>query len=105
MSDINSENDNLEAFKKSRKERAKIIISSSEDNNSDQENIQLPHYPKVPQIKSNSFNTKSKNKCDDKSKKQLISMKQIYNILYIIHLKFKSITIIILLLIDSQKKL
>lgn len=81
MSDINSENDDLEAFKKSRKERAKIVISSSEDD-SDQENIQLPHYPKVPQIKSNIFNTKSKNKCDDKSKKQLISMKQIYHIFY-----------------------
>jgi len=93
LSDINSENDDLEAFKKSRKERAKIIISSSEDNNSDQENIQLPHYPKIPQIKSNSFNTKSKNKCADKSKKQLISMKQIYHTLYIIHFIYNTFKI------------
>lgn len=38
LSDINSETDDLEVFKKSRKERAKKTISSSDDNDSDQEN-------------------------------------------------------------------
>ncbi|KMQ84104.1 hypothetical protein RF55_18401, partial [Lasius niger] len=66
-----SKNDDLEVIKKSRKERAKKTISSSEDNDSDEENIQLSHYPKVPQTKNNTFYTKSK-KCDDKSKKQFI---------------------------------
>lgn len=87
LSDINSENDDLEVIKKSRKERAKKTISSSEDNDSDEENIQLSHYPKVPQTKNNTFYTKSK-KCDDKSKKQFISKYQTNcTYIYIIRLK------------------
>lgn len=49
LSDINSENENS---KESRKERARKRFSSSDDNDSDQENIQLLNYPKVPQIKT-----------------------------------------------------
>ncbi|XP_011859151.1 PREDICTED: uncharacterized protein LOC105556667 [Vollenhovia emeryi] len=67
-SDINSENDDYENFKKSRKDRAKKVISSSEDSDSSKENTQLPCYPKIPQTKGNAFNTKVKT--FDKSKTQ-----------------------------------
>lgn len=64
ISDINSESDVSEDLKKSRKDRAKRTISSSDDA-TDNEEIQLPPFPKIPQI---TYNKKLKN---DKVKQQL----------------------------------
>jgi len=52
ISDINSESDDSEELKKSRKNRAKKIISNSDDNATDDDKrIQLSPYPKVPHMK------------------------------------------------------
>lgn len=52
-SDINSESDVLdEDLKKSRRTRTKkIILSSSDDATDDDEGIQLPSFPTIPQMK------------------------------------------------------
>jgi len=73
ISDINSESDDSVELKKSRKNRAKKIISSSDDNATDDDTrIQLPPYPKVPHMKKDACDTKMSTSYD-KSKQQLMS--------------------------------
>ncbi|XP_025266538.1 uncharacterized protein LOC105249811 isoform X2 [Camponotus floridanus] len=76
ISDINSESDDSEELKKSRKNRAKKTISSSDDTNDD-ERIQLPAYPKIPHIKKDTREMKM-NIFHNKSKQQLT--KRIYTL-------------------------
>lgn len=84
ISDLNSESDDYEALKRSRKKRAKKMISSSDDNVTDNEGFQLPSFPTIPQPKTYSKKIK---KYNDKQKQQLTGNKkeQITNIfLYIV---------------------
>lgn len=70
ISDINSESDvPNEDLKKSRKDRAKKIRSSSDDATDDDEGIQLPSFPMIPQIKTtyNKSNNKYNNKLNQQS--------------------------------------
>lgn len=68
LSDLNSDTEDIEESKKSRKERAKKTMSSSNDNDFDKENIQLPPCPKVPQKRKNTFYIKSKTSNETSSK-------------------------------------
>lgn len=74
ISDINSESDDSEELKKTRKNRAKKI-SSSDDSATDDNIIQLSTYPKIPHIKKNVRDIPF---CD-KSKQQLTSKSKIDN--------------------------
>ncbi|CAL1671698.1 unnamed protein product [Lasius platythorax] len=68
VSDINSESDDYEDLKKSRKDRAKRIRSSSDDSATDNEGVQLPSFPMIPQPKTYS---KKINKYNERQKQQL----------------------------------
>lgn len=76
VSDINSESDDYEDLKKSRKDRAKRIRSSSDDSATDNEGVQLPSFPMIPQPKTyskkiNKYNDRQKQQLTGKQKKQI----------------------------------
>jgi len=50
--DINSESEDNEALKKSRKDRAKTVLSSEESFSEEEKLVRVPDYPKVPKTKN-----------------------------------------------------
>lgn len=86
MSDINSEDD-VEELKKSRKNRAKKVMSSSDDSDIDTEGIPLPPCPKIPQMKPSKCTTNSSQQVDNlkqqcKSKKKTFIFYRMFSNLF-----------------------
>ncbi|XP_011873774.1 PREDICTED: uncharacterized protein LOC105565297, partial [Vollenhovia emeryi] len=78
MSDINSDNNDPEELKKSRKHRAKKIMSDTDDIDTDRENenIILPPWPKIQQIQKCKLNTSNDKSIDVQRKQQYITTKE-----------------------------
>lgn len=85
ISDINSENDDPEELKKSRKNRAKKMMSDTDNDDIDDNQVVLPSCPKIPQM--HKPNASSSKKVDSKQKQQCTSKIRNYKyFLYCVHI-------------------